>query len=273
MEYSVKKNEKVALASTAGIKGVSNPHIWYDSQSYNALDSIKNNGFNTVRIVWETKGSGYRLGQIINRCKELGLKPIPELHDVTGGTNSSDIDNMVNYWINNKSYIPGDVWINIANEWGPSDSTAWRDAYISGIRKLRNNGIYNTLVIDAGGWGQNGNDIIYYGQNIKDVDSNIVFSIHMYGSWNDNNNIYNFLTTCKNYEFPVMVGEFGYNYNNGYNNLGCKVDASYLMNLCKQLGIGYLAWSWCGNNSDNIWLDMVDNWGGLTYWGNLVKNS
>lgn len=262
-----------AAVSTAGIKGVNNPHIWFDSQSFTALDAIKNNGFNTVRIVWSTSGSGYRLGQIINQCKSLGLKPIPELHDVTGGTNGTDIDRMVNYWISIKDYIPGDVWINIANEWGPSNSSTWRDAYIKGIQKMRSNWIYNTVVVDAGGWGQDNQDILNYGPAILSSDSNVVFSIHMYGSWNDNSKVNSFLYNCKNKGIPIMVGEFGYNYNNGNNNLSCKVDAANVMSVCNSLGIGYIAWSWCGNNSENAWLDLTNNWGDLTSWGKLVKNS
>jgi mannan endo-1,4-beta-mannosidase len=272
---NIETGKVYAAPSTAGIKGVNNPHIWYDSQAYSALDTIKSYGFNTVRIVWQTNGSGSRLKQIIDRCKALGLKPIPELHDVTGGTNPSDIDKMVNYWISIKSYIPSDVWINIANEWGPANSTTWRDTYINAVKKLRNNGISNTLVIDSGGWGQDQYDILNYALDILNADpnKNVVFSIHMYGEWNDNNKIYNFLTTCKNKGIPILVGEFGYNYNNGNNNLGCKVDASYLIQTCKSLGIGYIAWSWCGNNSENAWLDMTQSdWKTLTYWGNLVKN-
>jgi hypothetical protein len=49
------------------------------------------------------------------------------------------------------------------------------------------------------------------------------------------------------------------------------VDAAHLMTTCKNLGLGYLAWSWCGNNAENAWLDMTTNWGALNTWGNLVK--
>jgi len=260
--------------STSGIKGVNNPHIWFDSQAYSALDTIKSYGFNTVRIVWQTNGSASRLKQIIDRCKSLGLKPIPELHDVTGSTSTSDLDRMVSWWINNKSYIASDVWINIANEWGPRNSTIWRDAYKNAVSRMRNAGINNVLVIDSGGWGQDDQDILNYALEVLNSDplKNIVFSIHMYGEWNDNSKIYNFLSTCKNRGIPIIVGEFGYNYNNGNNNLGCKVDALYLMQTCRNLGIGFIAWSWTGNNSENAWLDMTSpsDWKTLTYWGKMV---
>jgi mannan endo-1,4-beta-mannosidase len=268
------KNVVLAASSPSsyGIKGVSDPNIWFDSQGYAALNAIKANGFNTVRIVWSTQGSGVRLGQIISRCQALGLKPIPELHDVTGGTNGSDINNMATYWINNKAYIPSNVWIDIANEWGPSNSTVWRDAYISAIQRMRSAGMSNTFVIDSGGWGQDDADITNYAKAILNVDSNVMFSVHMYGAWNSDTKVNNFLQSCKNSGIPIMVGEFGYNYNNGNNNLDCQVDAPNLINTCKNLGIGYLGWSWCGNDSSNAWLDMTNNWGNLTTWGNLVKN-
>ncbi|NLG84897.1 MAG: cellulase family glycosylhydrolase [Firmicutes bacterium] len=267
----VQQEAIVRAPSSSGILGANNPHIWFDSQAYTALDAIKSNGFNTVRIVWQTNGSGSRLKQIIDRCKALGLKPIPELHDVTGSTNSSDLDRMVTWWIDNKSYIAGDVWINIANEWGPRDSTVWRDAYRNAIQRMRSNGISNTIVIDSGGWGQDDQDIRKYAKELLGVDSNLMFSIHMYGEWNDNNKINDFLTYCKNNGLPIMVGEFGYNYNDGNNNLSCKVDAAYLIQRCKELGIGYIGWSWCGNNSENAWLDMTNDWKTLNYWGNLVR--
>jgi mannan endo-1,4-beta-mannosidase len=263
-----------AAVSTSGIVGASNPHIWFDSEAYTALDAIKNNGFNTVRIVWQTSGSGSRLGQIISRCKALGLKPIPELHDITGGTgdtNGSNLDRMVQYWISVKSYVPSDVWINIANEWGPANSTVWRDAYINAIKTMRNAGFSNTIVVDSGGWGQDDQDILNYGPAILAADSNIVLSCHFYGSWNDNNKINTFLSSCQSKGLPIMIGEFGYNYNNGSNNLSCKVDAPYVVSTCKSKGIGYIGWSWHGNNSENAWLDMTSDWKTLNSWGNTVK--
>jgi hypothetical protein len=52
----VTKEDIDKAPSTSGIKGVNNPHIWYDSQAYNALDTIKSYGFNTVRCM-ATNGS------------------------------------------------------------------------------------------------------------------------------------------------------------------------------------------------------------------------
>jgi mannan endo-1,4-beta-mannosidase len=70
----------------------------------------------------------------------------------------------------------------------------------------------------------------------------------IYGYFIDNTKITSELTFIKENKIPLVVGEFGYIFNKGQNNLGCKIDASLLLVTCQQLGIGYLAWSWSGNN-------------------------
>ncbi|HEY8463295.1 MAG TPA: cellulase family glycosylhydrolase [Bacillota bacterium] len=261
-----------AAINTAGICGVNNPHIWWDSQAYTALDTIKKFGFNAVRIVWQTNGTAARLKQIIDRCKTLGLKPIPELHDVTGSSKVTDLEQMVNYWIGCKSVLTSDIWINIANKWNPDSGTAWCNAYKSAITAMRNAGITNPLVIDAPDWGQDTGCIKTYGRELlaHDPQQNIIFSIHMYSGWNSQHKIRSELTALKKLGLPLLIGEFGYNANNGNNSLNCKVDAADLIATCNELGIGYLAWSWCGNNPDLAWLDLTNNWDELTDWGQLV---
>jgi mannan endo-1,4-beta-mannosidase len=269
----------LAAESTSWIRGTNLPAIWYDTQSYNALTNIKNGGFNTVRIVWQTNGTASRLNEFLNRCDQLSLKPIVELHDATGGTTTSSLNTCVNYWTRSdvitvmKNHPT--AWLNIANEWGPESSTVWRDGYISAVKSIRNAGFGGAIIIDAGGWGQDQNDILWYASDVMKADTkgNCIFSIHMYGAWNDNSKIDNFLSTCKSYGIPIIVGEFGYNYNSGNNNLGCKVDVAHLISYCKSNNIGFIAWSWSGNDSANSWLDMTTNFGSYTWWGNYIKNN
>ncbi|MDQ8737063.1 cellulase family glycosylhydrolase [Paenibacillus sp. LHD-38] len=135
--------------------------------------------------------------------------------------------------------------------------------------------IHNTIIVDGSGWGQNSSPIKAYGNALltHDPDHNVMFSIHMYGSWNDSSQIGTELQAIKNLGLAVMVGEFGYNYNNGNNNLGSQVNAQEVMNQSQAKGIGYMAWSWTGNDSGNSWLDMTtSDWQTLTAWGNLVIN-
>ncbi|WP_169084846.1 cellulase family glycosylhydrolase [Paenibacillus sp. PL91] len=264
------------------IRGINNPHAWYDTQAYNALSTISSKKVNAVRIVWQTSGSAARLQQIIDRCKELGMIAIVELHDVTGSNSASGLNNMASYFASSavKAVLTGNekyVLVNIANEWGDSTlaDTAWRDAYKTAITTIRNAGIHNTIVVDGSGWGQNSSPIKAYGNALlsHDPDHNVMFSIHMYGSWNDSARIGSELQAIKDLGLAVMIGEFGYNYNNGNNNLGSQVNAQEVMNQSQAKGIGYMAWSWTGNDSGNAWLDMTtSDWQTLTSWGNLVIN-
>ena len=94
----------------------------------------------------------------------------------------------------------------------------------------------------------------------------------MHGSGNNAQDIIDKLTAAKELNLPLIVGEFGYNYDNGNNNLKCKTDHRTIMKTCKQLGYGFMPWSWTGNNKENAWLDIVDHrdWKTPTQWGNEV---
>jgi hypothetical protein len=164
--------------------------------------------------------------------------------------------------------------INIANEWGSWYKTdvQWKDEYKTPISIIRNAGLTTTIVIDGPQWGQNGSAGRTYGQELLNYDPqhNLLFSIHMYGSWNNAADINNIMASYKNANLPLVIGEFGYNFNNGNNNLGCMVNHGLLMQYAQQYGYGYLAWSTKGNDSANAWLDMSTDWTNLTWWGNEV---
>src|SRR5579862_4804609 len=77
--------------------------------------------------------------------------------------------------------------INVANEWGPANSTVWRDSYTSAVGQLRKAGYLGPILIDSGGCGQDDADLLQYSQAVfnSDPQRNIVFSIHLYTSAND----------------------------------------------------------------------------------------
>jgi hypothetical protein len=262
------------------IRGINNPHIWFDTDSYNALPAIAGYKVNCVRIVWQTNGSVSRLDQIVQKCIDLKMIPMVELHDATGKDSYSDLERMCNYWLKSdvkaliskyKKYI----MVNIANEYGNKMSEwQWKEDYKKAITKLRNGGIDVLLVIDAPGYGQNPNGPLWYGQTLLDHDPlhNLLFGVHMYGSWNDSQKIYNKFGEFKSKNLPFFIGEYGFNYNNGDNNLGCKVDHKLVMSQCEDYGVGYMAWSWNKNSESNAWLDMTTDWNTLNWWGNEVIN-
>jgi mannan endo-1,4-beta-mannosidase len=266
------------------IRGVNNPHVWYPHKSLKALETISSLNVNTVRIVWETKGKPRKLNKVIGKCIELKMIPMVELHDATGDTTVERLMQMVGYYTNSKvkkvlMKYEKYLLINIANEWGNHLMTAeyWRDSYSKAVEALRNAGYKTSLVIDAPGWGQNLDPILQYGKELlqSDPQHNLIFSVHMYGSWNDPQKIEFELQKVYDASLPLIVGEFGYNFDKGHNNLHCMVDHTAILKKCNELNYGYLPWSWTGNNKENAWLDMATRhgWKDLTWWGRQVIDS
>jgi mannan endo-1,4-beta-mannosidase len=274
--YDVNNNEFI-------VRGVNNPHIWLMKEAYEALETIAALKFNSVRVVWGLNGSANDLRRIFERIVELEMVVIPEIHDPTGKNDIVALEEAARYWARDDvKVVLNDfkpyVILNIANEWMASgDAENWYNGYLSAISIVRNAGLNHCLLIDAAGWGQNLDPTKKYATNLieHDPEKNLMFSVHMYGSWNNNTKIEDEIIYFRENKLALLVGEFGYDYKNGDNNLGCKVDAPFLLQKCDEYGIGYMPWSWTGNNEENQWLDMVDNadWRAPTEWGALLMSS
>jgi len=255
-------------------RGVNNPHAWYDTQAFNVLGNLAARRTNLIRVVWTMAGSAARLDQVLAAIEAQKMVSIVELHDGTGSNDAGVLQNMANYWA--RADVAAvlkkherTTMINIANEWGDSAKTPWqwREDYKRPITTIRNAGL-----IDNPNYGGNPNGGLQYGWDLLNYDPrhNLLFSIHAYSTFNNANDIYNALYNYKNNNLPLLIGEFGYNYNNGNNNLGSQVDAPRLMQWAQQFGVGTVAWSTAGNDGPNAWLDLMTNWSGTTDWGNLV---
>jgi hypothetical protein len=173
------------------IRGVNRNH--WDS---NSAAGIALSGANAVRTFLDFSrptASNVSLLQTQN----IDQKEVPIATfagDSSGGTSCTTdpavLNRAVSTWIAQAA-----VWttldryliINVANEWGPSNSTVWRDSYISAIAKLRQAGYLGPILIDSGGCGQDDADLLQYSRAVFDSDPqrNIIFSIHLYTTAND----------------------------------------------------------------------------------------
>ena len=172
------------------IRGVDRCHYDSDSQP-----GISNSGANAVRMfmyglsVGAPKYASILQTQHID-YKEVAIPSMPVFPDgtaTTGNTNANELAAGVAWWVANAATFTAldrYLIINIANEWGPSNSTVWRDSYISAVAKMRAAGYHGTLMIDAGGWGQDVADLLNYSTAVFDGDPerNLIFSLHIYGS-------------------------------------------------------------------------------------------
>jgi mannan endo-1,4-beta-mannosidase len=105
-------------------------------------------------------------------------------------------------------------------------------------------------------------------QAVLDADTqhNTVLSIHMYAVFNTASSITSYLDTFKSKGWPLVIGEFGWQFDSS------QVDDQTLMSEAVKRGLGYIGWSWAGNN-DPI-LDMTNNFdpNSLTTWGQRIVN-
>jgi hypothetical protein len=176
------------------MRGVDRNH--YDS---NSQAGIAKSGANAVRIFVETNYGESVAGLVgIVQTQHIMQKevPIPTCPSTTTGTATSCstdttvLTSVVANWVATaSSWTSLDKYqiVNIANEWGPADSTVWRDSYISAIASMRQAGYLSTLLIDAGGCGQDLADLVTYSGAVfeSDPQKNVMFALHLYGSVND----------------------------------------------------------------------------------------
>lgn len=262
-------------------RGINHAHTWFKDMDDIALEAIAATGANSVRLVlanggqWE-KDSLENIRKLIEKCKELKMVAILEVHDATGMDDLDSFNAVVDYWLEMKDALIGNedcVILNIANEWiGSWKSGTWAKGYTAAIPKLREAGIKNLIMVDSAGWGQYPKCIKEKGMEVFNSDplKNTMFSVHMYGSAGGSaKQIEENLTYATSQNLCVCVGEFGYNHSDG------DVDEAFIMKYCTENNIGYLGWSWKGNGGGVEYLDIAKEWDGSVLssdWGENLIN-
>ena len=93
----------------------------------------------------------------------------------------------------------------------------------------------------------------------------MLFDVHMYSEYSSTSAVDSVLSQMQSSSIPIVVGEFGWQLN------GQSVAWQQILTTCNNLGIGYVAWSWSGNDASSSQLDMAQDWEGpLTSWGQDV---
>jgi len=124
-------------------------------------------------------------------------------------------------------------------------------------------------MVDASNWGQDWQYTMRdNAQTVLDADTqkNTILSIHMYAVFNTAASIVSYLDTFKNNGWPLLIGEFGWQFSSS------EVDDQTVMSEAVKRGLGYIGWSWSGN-TDPI-LDMTTSFdpAQLTTWGQRIVN-
>ena len=259
------------------IRGVNRNH-W---DSYGSPTGLPLSGANTVRIVLGFNNStSYNWDIVSTQLLANKIVPMPGNWTATCKADVASLTAVVDTWVAQAStwtQLNSNGLINIANEWGPADSTVWRDAYITAIARMRAAGYTGTLVVDSGACGQDAQDVVKYGAAVlaSDPQKNILFDVHVYGgfhypataSWMQDYDTA--MAQLKASNLPIFLGEFGPG-----NNIGpspTMVTPQHIIGTAEANGWGWAPWSWDGNNLPNCMAD--DNGFSLTTKCGVYKTS
>lgn len=256
------------------LRGVNKMFVWTDREG-NSIPEIAKTGANSVRIVWTMKDGNYEgLDKLIEKCAANKMIPIVELHDATCKWDEELFKQLTAWWTapemiaiakKHQKYL----MINYGNEIGDWKTTVagYNKKYTAAVKAMRKAGIHVPIIIDAGKCGQDMNNYYAGAEEIlnADPDKNIIFSIHMWWTDNDENRVKDALESVSYTNAPLVVGEFA-----AYG-IGCVKTIAYkaIMEHCAKNNIGWLAWSWGPGNSDCAEMDMTKDskFTGLYGWG------
>lgn len=183
------------------IRGLNRNH--YDSAIASGFVGTRASGFNKTGIsavrIFTNEGSisgtsSSTIDEANNQFVQNAIIPIITMSydpkagsGTSGNTSDGNLANCVHWLVSNvASFAPimNACMINMANEWGPSNSVQWMVSTSNAVITLRNAGFTCPLVIDTGGSGQDEFDLEVYASQVLANDhlQNIIFTYHLYGS-------------------------------------------------------------------------------------------
>ncbi len=213
----------------------------------------------------------------------IAMAQFPDGTQTTGNGSTSEFNAGVGWWTANYSAfasIQKYMILNIANEWGPSNSAVWSNAYISAVAALRAAGYTCPIMIDAGGSGQDINDIVNFSGAVfnSDPQKNLIFAFHFYGLSQG----YPYSTVAmlqsisgKLAALKSSVGaayaftEFGPGYAIGP--APTNLSPGQIVTTAESYGLGTIAWAWDDNDQGDGESD--NNWFSFTYAGGFTTQS
>lgn len=256
---------------------------------------------NALRIQLSDARNGNNLGgwtsadevsKLIQSCKDNHFIGVFNVQDTGGGNDPNVLLQAADYWVSIKNSVIGQekyCIVNIGNEWmetpvrysngdwGEYQENLWSDTYIAAVRKLRNAGIKNTIMIDCNGYGQYAAIIWKEGARILEEDArhfadgkpNIIFSIHFYEKacyWDyeagTGSMVAHSMDKALSVGAPLCIGEFAYSRKSEQ----WKMDWQTIQAYSKILNVGYFGWSFTGNgDAESQGLDMFNSDGSVMY--------
>ncbi|MEM9213494.1 MAG: glycoside hydrolase family 5 protein [Cyanobacteria bacterium P01_F01_bin.150] len=247
------------------VKGT-NMFAWEGTDSANSI--VIDWGFNAIRVPNFLLGSydqphpevdEYRTNQQIVQRFTQGYSHqktvvIFDAHDRVGRYyQGEEFETLKQYWREMAILFKDNpyVWFNLHNEPGKKNANPqqWIAYHRELIDIIRAEGANNIIVIDGEAWGQDfySQTILNHGFELIDENENILFSIHVYDQWNQND-IGIYFDQLHERNIPIMVGEYG-----AVNNTHSTLAASQqMMTAAQQREIGRMVWVFSANDRNDL---------------------
>lgn len=276
-------------------RGLNFSYAWHTGDWW-VFKSAKEKGCNALRVnisnggeSWMSYTSPSTLESIIYECEKRKMVVMPCPQDGTCQDGADVLTRAVDYWIGAKDVMNrhiGSAILNISNEWySKGDETSseselqdaakyWSENYVTAVKRLREAGIKNLIVVDVSGCGQGAPilrvkkaDGTLYAQDIIDADPdhNIAFSIHMYHVSGRTPEIATRnIKGALDLNVPVMLGEYAFEHKAHLNYpVGGPIAWKDVQKYTCENNVGWFVWSWSGNGGDAETCDMFDGNGDI----------
>ena len=214
---------------------------------------------------------------LMKKTIDAHIVPMPGNWDGTCKEDAATLSAIVDTWVAQASAwktIDGQMILNVANEWGPSDSTAWRDAYVDAVHRLRDAGYLCTISVTAGGCGQDNADLVKYAADVlaADPQKNVIFDQHIYGNWKDGSgaawqtDLVPAMDALAAKGLVFLVGEFGPGRDIGPS--PTSMTPGQIVGAAEKHAFGWMAWAW-----DDPAFGADDGWFALSLTGDYASSA
>lgn len=235
-----------------------------------AIARIAGTGANAVRLQLRAHTTADQLRAALDAIVGAGMVAIPMVYgeDITCGDAAAALQRATALWQGDWRAVlqapryRGRLILNLANEWGLSDTAEQRahylDHYRSAIAALRAAGYRQPLMIDAPHCGQDALALADgLGAALRDADplQQVLLSVHAYWRFADAAQLRAATTALHAAGLAFVWGEFG---NRQFQAAQDRAtDHRALMRQANRAQVGYLAWSWYGNGGEARALDLA----------------